>query len=108
MTEVRYTLHWTELAKEMLKKITDRRIQEAIIQRTEGLTYEPEKQGKPLGGELIGFRSLRAVGQRYRILYRVEQRKVWVTVVAVGIRKEKDRADIYALAQKLVRLHLIQ
>lgn len=108
MTEVRYSLHWTELAKEMLRKIADRRIQEAIVQRAEGLVFEPGKQGKPLSGELVGFRSLRAVGQRYRIIYRVEHHKVWVTIVAVGIRKEKDRSDIYTLAQKLVKLHLIQ
>jgi mRNA interferase RelE/StbE len=108
VTEVQYALYWTELAKEMLRKIADRRIQEVIVQRAEGLVFEPEKQGKPLGGELVGFRSLRAVGQRYRIIYRVEHRKVWVTIVAVGIRKEKDRSDIYTLAQKLVKLHLVQ
>ena len=107
MTEVRYILYWTERASEMLKKITDRRIQEAIVQRAEGLVHEPEKQGKSLGGELVGFRSLRAVGQRYRILFQIEHRKVWVIIVAVGIRKDKDRSDIYALAQKLVRLHLL-
>lgn len=57
--------------------------------------------------ELMGFRSLRTVGQRYRIIYRVDRNRVLVIVVAVGLRKEGDRNDIYRLAQKLVRLRLI-
>ena len=54
------------------------------------------------------FLSLRAEGQRYRIIYRVEGDKVVVMIVAVGIREEGDRGDIYALAQKLVRLGLLR
>jgi mRNA interferase RelE/StbE len=51
---------------------------------------------------------VRTAGQRYRILYRVEAATVIVLVVAVGIRKEADRKDIYALAQKMIRLGLIE
>ena len=58
-------------------------------------------------GELEGYRSLRAVGQRYRILYAIKEEKVIVYVVAVGIRKEGDKVDVYALAKKLVRLGLL-
>ena len=46
--------------------------------------------------------------RRYRIIYRVERHKVWVVIVAVGIRKEGSQADIYALAQKLFRQHLLE
>jgi mRNA interferase RelE/StbE len=56
---------------------------------------------------LEGYRSLRAVGQRYRIIYKVEATKVIVTVVTVGIRKDGDKADVYALAKKLARLGLL-
>lgn len=57
--------------------------------------------------ELAGYRSLRAVGQRYRILYKVTPETVIVSIVALGIRKEGDKADVYALAKKLIRLGLL-
>ncbi len=68
-------------------------------------TEEPEKQGKSLQGSLSEFRSLRAAGQRYRIIYRVEQDAVVVLVVAVGIRR--DRKDIYSLMKKLLKSGLL-
>lgn len=61
----------------------------------------------PMIEELAGYRSLRTVGQRYRILYRVEERQVIVHIVALGIRKAGDKADVYALAKKLIRLGLL-
>ena len=94
-------------ALKLLRGISDRRIREIIRNRIDGLKNEPEKQGKALTGELTGFRTLRAVGQRYRILYRVERNKILVIVIAIGIRKEGSKADIYSLARKLLRLHLL-
>jgi mRNA interferase RelE/StbE len=91
----------------MLETIQDRRIREKIRDRIDGLAEEPEKQGKPLTGELTGSRSLRAVGQRYRIIYRIEEGKVLVLVLALGIRKEGSEKDIYVLARKLLRLRLL-
>ena len=91
----------------MLETIQDRRIREKIRDRIDGLAEEPEKQGKPLTGELTGSRSLRAVGQRYRIIYRIEEGKVLVLVMALGVRKEGSGKDIYVLAQKLLRLRLL-
>ena len=58
-------------------------------------------------GELAGFRSLRAAGQRYRIIYWVERHRVLVMILAVGLRKDGDRSDVYRLAQRLLRLRLI-
>lgn len=91
----------------MLEAIQDRRVRDKIRDRIDGLAEEPEKQGKPLTGELTGYRSLRAVGQRYRIIYRSEEGKVLVLVMALGIRKEGSGKDIYVLAQKLLRLRLL-
>lgn len=48
--------------------------------------------------ELSGFRSVRAVGQRYRIIYAIQGEQVKVIVIAVGIRKEGSKADVYAKA----------
>lgn len=104
---MRYQIEISPSALEMLKQVQDRRVRAKIIERIDGLAEEPEKQGKPLTAELAGYRSLRAVGQRYRIIYRLDGYKVIVTVVAVGIRKEGDKKDIYALAQKLSRARLL-
>jgi len=97
----------TPHARVMLEAIQDRRVRDKIRDRIDGLAEEPEKQGKPLTGELTGYRSLRAVGQRYRIIYRIEEGKVLVLVMALGIRKEGSGKDIYVLAQKLLRLRLL-
>lgn len=95
------------IAEKLLADIGDRRVRESISKRIDGLANEPEKQGKPMIDELRGYRSIRAVGQRYRILYRVEAEHVIVLVVALGIRKEGDKKDVYELAKKLVRLGLL-
>ena len=91
----------------MLEAIQDRRVRDKIRDRIDGIAEEPEKQGKPLTGELTGYRSLRAVGQRYRVIYRIEEGKVLVLVMDLGIRKEGSGKDIYVLAQKLLRLRLL-
>ena len=103
-----YKIGFTPYARAMLQAIQDLRVREKIRDRIDGLAIEPEKQGKPLTEELTGYRSLRAVGQRYRIIYRVERDRVLVLVVAVGIRKEGSKRDVYALAQKLIRLRLLE
>lgn len=95
-------------AREMLARISDRRVRDKIRERIDSLSHEPDKQGKPLTGELAGYRSLRAVGQRYRILYCVEKEQVAVFVVALGIRRAGSRQDIYELARKLVRLRFFE
>ncbi len=95
------------IAEKLLAEIRDRRVRESIARRINSLEYEPDKQGKPMRDELIGYRSIRAVGQRYRIIYRIEADRVIVVVVALGIRKEGDKKDVYELAKKLVRLGLL-
>ncbi len=103
--------HWNvvimPVAKKHLASIRDRRIQEGLKTSLRRLEYEPEKQGKPLSDELAGYRSIRAVGQRYRILYKLEAEQVIVVVVALGMRKAGDKKDVYELAKKLARLGLL-
>jgi len=94
-------------ALKSLAAIGDRRAQEKIRERIDALAQAPELQGKPLRGELAGYRSLRAAGQRYRVIYRVENMKVLVVIIALGLRREGDKKDVYALAAKLVRLRFI-
>jgi len=95
------------VAEKLLAEISDRRVRESIARRIDRLEYEPDKQGKPMRDELIGFRSIRAVGQRYRIIYKVDGETVTVLVVALGIRKEGDKKEVYELVKRLMRLGLL-
>jgi len=102
-----HTIKWTETALKHTEAIPDQRFRRLISQRVDQLARSPEQQGKPLVGELAGFRSVRAVGQRYRIIYRVLRREIVVAIVAVGRRKQGDRSDIYELARKLLKQGLL-
>jgi mRNA interferase RelE/StbE len=48
------------------------------------------------------------VGQRYRIVYAVQRERVIVYVMAVGLRRQGSRSDVYQLAKKLLRLGLLE
>jgi mRNA interferase RelE/StbE len=98
----------TPTALKQIKSISDKRVTEKIAVVIDRLATDPEKQGKPLTGELTGFRSIRAVGQRYRVIYKTQKKQVFVIIVAAGIRKEGHRSDIYALARKLIHLRLLE
>lgn len=88
---IAYQIQLTALALEMLAAVKDRREQEKLGDRIDQLKSEPEKQGKALLDNLSGFRSIRAVGQRYRIVYKVESERVLVLVVGIGRRKDGDK-----------------
>jgi len=90
----------------MLASIGDRRIQQQIFDTSKQLESDPDKRGKPLREDLFGYRSLRVVGQRYRVIYSIDPDAASVHVVAAGIRREGARDDVYVLAQRLVRLGL--
>jgi mRNA interferase RelE/StbE len=102
-----WTIQLAQTATDALHQIKDQRTLQKIVTRIDGLANEPEKQGKALTGALAGYRSLRATGQRYRIIYQLDNGAVIVYVVLIGIRKVGSKADIYELAQRLVRLGLL-
>lgn len=95
-----YTIRIAEAAVKMLADIQDRRIRGVLSKRIDNLANEPENQGSSLSGILTGYRSVRAVGQRYRIVYRIDDGAL-VIVGALGIRRDGDRHDVYAIAQRL-------
>jgi len=97
----------TPAALEMIKGIGDRRVRRLVSDAVSSLSENPGIKGKPLTGELAGYRSVRAAGQKYRVIYRVERERVVVVVVAVGRRREGDRRDIYELARKLFKQELL-
>lgn len=104
---MKYRIQIAPTALRLLQDISDNRIKEKIRDRINDLAKEPDKQGKPLVGDLSGYRSVRAVGQRYRIIYKVEKRLIIVYVLALGIRKEGSKSDIYKLAKKLLDMGLV-
>lgn len=98
-----YRVELTPLALEMIAAIQDKREQKGIIERLQKLKFEPLQLGKPLTGDLKGYYSVRAVGQRYRIIYQVKAEQILVIVVGVGRRKEGDKKDVYTLLKKLLK-----
>jgi mRNA interferase RelE/StbE len=97
-----YQIILTTQTKQLFAQIKDRREQQLVLARIEKLKNDPDKQGKALSEELIGYRSVRAVGQRYRIIYRIEQDQVLVVVVGIGRRKEGDKRDVYEVTRRLL------
>ena len=100
---IEYRIELTLLALEMLAEVNDQRHREGLTNRIEKLKSEPEKQGKPLGDILKGYRSVRAVGERYRIICKVDRNLVVVLVVGVGLRRQGNRSDIYATIERLLQ-----
>ena len=104
---MRWNIKLTMPALRQFAAIKDTRIKEQISRKINTLADNPEQQGKPLSNELAGYDSVRVVAQRYRILYRLETDQIIVVVVAMGIRKDGDKKDVYALAKKMARLGLL-
>jgi mRNA interferase RelE/StbE len=105
---MKFTVKVSDLAMQMLEAVHDVRVQRKLYERMVDLEENPDLQGKPLGDELIGFRSIRAVGQRYRIIYQVEKTVITVLIVTLGRRQEKSKTDVYELTKKLLRAGLIE
>jgi mRNA interferase RelE/StbE len=101
-----YKVKITKIAAENIKAI-DSKTQKQIINKIESLKEEPLLLGKQLKGPLKEYRSIRAAGQRYRIIYQVNKNEIIVIVLAVGIRKDGDKKDIYALMKKYIKIGFI-
>ena len=96
----RFEIDLTPEALADLDAVTDTRVRGKLEDRIDALEENPGLQGKPLAGVLSGYRSVRAVGQRYRIVYAIDETVDAVTVVVIGIRKDGDRRDAYRVAEK--------
>ncbi len=98
---MKYKILITDTCLALIEKIPDKKIRRTILNRIEGLSDEPDKQGKMLVKDLSGFRSIHAAG-RYRIIYKVDKQTVIIYILAAGIRKQGDKKDIYKIAKKLL------
>jgi mRNA interferase RelE/StbE len=101
-----YNIKLTPIAAEAIQKL-DSNVQRQVINKIEALTQEPLLLGKPLQRPLKDYRSIRAAGQRYRIIYKVIEEEIIVIIVAVGIRKSGDKKDIYELMKKYIKTGLL-
>ena len=101
-----YKVVLSESAADQIRQVRDKRIQGMLLEKIRDLADSPNNKGKALVGDLKAYRSVRAVGQRYRIIYQIEDETVRVIVVALGLRKQGDKRDIYKLAQKIVQIGL--
>jgi len=102
-----YKIKLTKLAIEKLNEL-ESKTRNQIINKIEALREEPNLRGKPLKGILKEYRSIRAAGQRYRIIYKVEEDKVIVIVINIGIRKDGDKKDIYELMKKYIKIGFLE
>lgn len=87
--------------------IADIRERTLLSKRIGELREDPDRQGKALSGELRGYRSIRAVERRYRIIYALDGDTVRVLVCHIGTRKAGDEHDVYETARKLIRARLV-
>ena len=101
-----YKILLSQEAKTYLQTL-DGRTKDIIARKIESLKESPEKKGKPLSGDLSKYRSIHAAG-RNRILYAVKEEEVVVFIIAVGIRKEGSKIDVYETIKKLLRLKILE
>jgi mRNA interferase RelE/StbE len=107
---VTYLVVIGDFASEDLENIKDQRLKGIISKRVIKLEENPIEQGKLLADNLLGYYSIRAAGQRWRVIYEVlvvppENREDLndegtVIVNVIGIRKDGDKNDAYNLAKK--------
>ena len=97
-----YEIRLSEPAVAMLLDILDMATRRQVLERINLLSRGPENQGGFLKGRLSAYRKCRAVGRRFRILYRVDESASTVIVVALGARNPGKPNDIYRLASQLL------
>ena len=102
-----YKIKLTKISADQIKAI-EKTARNQILNKIESLRENPELFGKQLRGPLKEYRSVRAAGQRYRIIYKIFKEEVVIIVLAVGIRKEGDKKDIYELMKKYIKTGLLE
>ncbi len=96
MTQV----HMTFRCKEQDFLTLPRKLQVDLVSKLDMLARNPQI-GKPLWKDLRRYRAIRM--GRYRIIYRYDQETDTAWVVALGIRREGSRDDVYEKASRLAQ-----
>ena len=89
----RYAVLYTPAAAKMIRKLSPE-IRDACKNAIEHISENPFA-GKQLKEPMSGLRSFRT--SSYRIIYKVEQRKITIIVIAVGHRR-----DIYEKLKRII------
>jgi mRNA interferase RelE/StbE len=98
----RYPIQIAPTGYRSLRDLKDKKTRRQIAKGIDGLGLASERQGKALVGPIEGVPSVRAVRDRFRVLYDVDKSARLVSVLLVGERSPGPDADIYALAKKLL------
>jgi mRNA interferase RelE/StbE len=100
-----YKIIISDEAKKYLGTL-DVKTRTVISRKIESLKESPYTKGNQLSGNLARFRTIHAAG-RYRVIYEVKTETIMVMVIAVGIRKEGAKVDVYETMKKLLRLKIL-
>jgi len=93
-----YRIFLHKLVKDDLKKIDKSDVKKIFSAIENKLTKDPTAFGKPLVGDLKGYRRLR-VGI-YRVIYKIDGDKILVFVLKVGFRRN---FEVYMEAAKRIK-----
>jgi len=99
-----YEIRIPEVARKSLDEIRakDKPTFARVLKKIKELAQNPiHPASKPLQGVLQGVRSLR-VG-RYRVLYEIHDNEVYILLLYVGIRKNKDNDDVYQIFMRYIK-----
>jgi len=110
---LRVILQWTTTAREQLRELPPK-VRRGFLGKAGALAAcDPRTVHKPLTGPLSGCR--RITYGRYRLIYKVLEDvladgsrllHVRVVFIAAGIRKERDKKDVYDIAKRLIKFGL--
>lgn len=113
--ERRVSIYWTNTAKGQLAELPPK-VRKGLLDKADRLADcdDPRRAHKALVGPLDGY--YRITYARYRAIYTVEEDRlasgdvllnIKIVFVAAGKRKERDRGDIYKIAEKMVNMGVI-
>lgn len=112
--EQRVVLQWTDTAKKQLAELPPK-VRRGLLDKVSRLREsDPRSVGKALTGPLQGH--YRITYARYRAIYTLEEETLAdgqvltylrVLVIAVGMRKQHDKKDVYDVAKRLIQLGLV-
>ena len=112
MRQRRVVIQWTDTAIRQLTKLPPK-VRRGLWNKADALREcdDPRTAAKRLVGPLEGY--YRIVYSRYRAIFSYQEEelangetvlRILIRFVAVGIRKEGDKRDVYRFAMRLLKL----
>jgi mRNA-degrading endonuclease RelE of RelBE toxin-antitoxin system len=98
-----FQIEFADSSYGFFSKIKNKKILGEIFSVIDGLERRPLEQGKKLDEPLKGYLSISAWRKDYRIIYRIDEVKHMVVILAAGQRLPGKDSDIYVAAEFLIR-----